>query len=482
MARFNLTPRALVFLLVQGLSCGFGAAGLWAQTAGGMVDLGTLGEPHSAARSVSADGRFVVGWSGTNESGELARPTLWDQAGTATLVPVPHQLNTQATAISADGTTVVGTPLALFETHGFRWSIGTPAAAELALKCAAVSADGRTVGGKSDNAAGGFAPALWTTSGGFQSLHLLPGVGPVQGLSADGTKIVGRGARAYRYDFTTATFVDLGSLGGGALFSEAFACSADASVVVGRAFINNSDDRAFRWTPASGMQDLGTLGGTQSHAYAVSRDGQVIVGSARNGAGRWRAFRWTAAGGMQDLGTLGGLRSHAFGVSADGSVIVGSAQLPNGEWRAFRQVVLGEVGTRYCTANANSTGSAAQVSIAGSPVIAEMNFSLVATDLPATSFGFFLCSPMQAFVAFPGGSQGNLCLGGAIGRFVGPGQVQSATVAGTLRLALQPLVLPSPTGPIPAQIGALWCFQAWYRDANPGATSNFTDAVSVTLQ
>jgi probable HAF family extracellular repeat protein len=53
------------------------------------------------------------------------------------------------------------------------------------------------------------------------------------------------------------------------------------------------------------MQDLGTLGGSYSWAYGVSADGAVVVGRAYNAVG-YRAFRWTAAGGMQDLGTLGG--------------------------------------------------------------------------------------------------------------------------------------------------------------------------------
>ncbi|MCP4035984.1 MAG: hypothetical protein GY733_03545 [bacterium] len=32
------------------------------------------------------------------------------------------------------------------------------------------------------------------------------------------------------------------------------------------------------------------------------------------------------------------------------------------------------------------------------------------------------------------------------------------------------------------QPGDTWNFQCWYRDNNPGPTSNFTDAVTVVLQ
>ncbi len=131
----------------------------------------------------------------------------------------------------------------------------------------------------------------------------------------------------------------LGTLGGGS--SVASAVSADGSVVVGRVLGEASGyARAFRWTQATGMQDLGTLpGGNWSEALGVSADGLVVVGMAYNASGQPRAFRWTQAGGMQDLGTLGGDQSEAFGVSADGSVVVGYARNASGYSRACRWTV-----------------------------------------------------------------------------------------------------------------------------------------------
>ena len=82
----------------------------------------------------------------------------------------------------------------------------------------------------------------------------------------------------------------------------------------------------------------------------------------------------------------------------------------------------------------------------------------------------------------PGGSQGNLCLGGAIGRYVGPGQIKNSGAAGTFDLVLDLASTPTPTGLVQVLPGDTWNFTAWYRDAVSGvATSNFTDAVSVTF-
>ncbi len=74
------------------------------------------------------------------------------------------------------------------------------------------------------------------------------------------------------------------------------------------------------WTSgaAQSLTWLGTLGGDWSVALDVSADGSVVIGVALNSRGQERAFRWTASSGMEDIGALGGWNSAAYGISADG--------------------------------------------------------------------------------------------------------------------------------------------------------------------
>jgi len=138
------------------------------------------------------------------------------------------------------------------------------------------------------------------------------------------------------------------------------------------------------------------------------------------------------------------------------------------------------IGTTYCSpAVANSTGAPARLTVQGFPGTATQGYTRVtAANLPLQAIGFFVTSDTQGLVVGPGGSQGDLCLGGAIGRFVGPGQVLNSGSGGSFSLTLDLTRLARPTGLVPVQSGETWNFQAWYRD---GPSSNFSDAVSVTF-
>jgi hypothetical protein len=138
---------------------------------------------------------------------------------------------------------------------------------------------------------------------------------------------------------------------------------------------------------------------------------------------------------------------------------------------------------RYCTpALPNSTGQPGVLTAIGSNAVQANDVTLIASSLSLHSFGFFLTSRDQGNTFPVSNSQGRLCLGGLIGRYVGAGQIRNSGASGTFSLALDLTAMAHPFNPVVAQPGQTWYFQAWHRDANPTLTSNFTDAVSVTLQ
>ena len=139
-------------------------------------------------------------------------------------------------------------------------------------------------------------------------------------------------------------------------------------------------------------------------------------------------------------------------------------------------------GANYCTANTNSSGLASVMSGMGSTTASDNDVTLIASQLPTLVFGFFITSQIQGFVQNPAGSAGNLCVGGAIGRYVGPGQIQNSGAAGVIQLQLDLTMHPTPLGFVSVAAGETWNFQAWHRDSSGGvATSNFTDGLEVNF-
>ena len=138
------------------------------------------------------------------------------------------------------------------------------------------------------------------------------------------------------------------------------------------------------------------------------------------------------------------------------------------------------IGEVYCSpAVSNSTGRPAELRTLGSEFVAENAVTLTASDVPAGRPVLFLVSREPGFRSHPGGSQGNLCLSTPIGRFLAGGALQIADASGGATLEID-------LGGLPAGImvggGDTLYFQAWYRDSNPGPTSNFTDASSVLVR
>ena len=139
------------------------------------------------------------------------------------------------------------------------------------------------------------------------------------------------------------------------------------------------------------------------------------------------------------------------------------------------------IGTRYCDPmNPNSAGLFSGITAFGSDEAALNEVTLRASGLPPGGFGMFLNGPAPGFVSQVPGSQGQLCLSGQIGRYVNGVFFTRGQGTGSLVLDLD--ATPTPLGFISLVAGQTYHFQAWYRDANPGPTSNFTSGLSITFQ
>lgn len=171
--------------------------------------------------------------------------------------------------------------------------------------------------------------------------------GMAQGISADGTTVVGISVgQAFRWT-SSGGFEYLGFLQPeeGSYHSDAHAASADGSVIVGGSARPKGGYEAFRWTQDGGMVGLGDFPGglNYSIAYDVSADGSVIVGrgSGSSSSGYWtiEGFIWKESTGLVSLGLwdfgLGNRNTVATAVSADGSTVAGVAGWESNVKEAF---------------------------------------------------------------------------------------------------------------------------------------------------
>lgn len=163
----------------------------------------------------------------------------------------------------------------------------------------------------------------------------------------------GSGSSSSGSSYQVASFQGLGTLAPGEP-SWAYGVSGDGQVVVGFSYVASTEYRAFRWTPATGMVDLGR---TSGWANAASYDGSYITGRKSSSTdGFTYGYRWDPVNGVVDLplfegqdisddgsvivccggavwrngevtgiGTLGACCPQVYAVSGDGAVVVGSA-------------------------------------------------------------------------------------------------------------------------------------------------------------
>ena len=138
------------------------------------------------------------------------------------------------------------------------------------------------------------------------------------------------------------------------------------------------------------------------------------------------------------------------------------------------------VGEQNCAGEVNATGRPATLCGIGSALAADNAISLYVVDLPMNAVGYFITAPTTGFVAAPGGSLGNLCLG-APGRYV-----TQVLTAGAGSVFFQPDLTAVPVaggGSVALQPGGRQYWQFWHRDSNGGLpASNFSSSIGITFQ
>ena len=307
-------------------------------------DLGTLGGASADARAINDAGQ-VVGASET-AAGDI-HAFRWTAAGGMQDLGTLGGTFSRAYAINDLGHVVGVSELATGEARPFFW---TPSGGMQDLgtfgggfgRALGINNEDQVVG-SSTLPDGSMHAFVWTAANGLMDLVSVVGDNSeINGIN-NRQQIVGGSnfsTAANQYCAFTIPFLsglrggfrNLGELGspetdpcGGA-----YALATNESdVVVGFAENDAFLPRAFRWTAASGMVDLGTLVGPDGFATAtcINARGQIVGRSTAvfvdpNGGGLTiHAVLWDS-NGIHDLGTLpGDLASRAFGINARGQIV-----------------------------------------------------------------------------------------------------------------------------------------------------------------
>ncbi|MEM1448124.1 MAG: hypothetical protein AAF726_01835 [Planctomycetota bacterium] len=430
------------------------------------TELSVPGASQHYASAVSGDGRTVAG-TYINNIG-FRRAVRWDVATqvATTLAPSSGQSHTNGVGASGDGQFVVGrsSPLVpagvIIGSDACRWNalgdveVLWPTPAGTGGEAIAASRDGSVVVGVEFST---FNPVAvrWEEGVGAEQIPLIPGFQQMvpQVVSADGRVTAGW---AYSQSIVRVGWRHVVGEGvtvitappGGAWVFEALGISADGSRIAFRVGSGTAI-----WTEWGGIQHL--------EDYVADR-GLTLVPPTE-------AY-------------------YGLAMSGDGSsIVVADSSVAPASFKPkfrIRDGSAGSLGQIACTpATPNSTGVPASLRAAGVDFAAASDVELHAANLPTGSLVLFLTSDALGSPVVPPNSVGSLCLTGAIGRYLRPGEFGAASASGTRTLRLDLTDTPQPTGSVSIAAGETWSFQAWYRDSQGGVpTSNLTPAVELLFR
>ncbi|MFN7997271.1 MAG: hypothetical protein U0Q18_26885 [Bryobacteraceae bacterium] len=274
--------------------------------AGGFQDLGPA-DPFNGSIGISRDGTAIA--TGIIGADGFGTPGLWTESGWQDLGHPANGCTTIGNAwgsgwgINARGNVVVGLAWTCQSAEGFVWSaksgavsLGYPAGHS--SRASAISANGKTIVGFWEGNSGR-RPVRWVSFGKPQLFLGVNAMGEAYAVTSDGTQIVGqnippKATSAVAFVYSDAAGVQyLGTLSGKPS-DQSFANGiSDNGIVVGFSGYFRTGYEAFIWTAKGGMQSLLTvlnnLGAnvpstvTLTDALAISADGTTIVGNGLDG-------------------------------------------------------------------------------------------------------------------------------------------------------------------------------------------------------
>jgi probable HAF family extracellular repeat protein len=356
-----------------------------------------------------------------------------------------------------------------------------------------MSRDGQTIVGLGWVSAGVAHAFRWTATGGMVDLGSLTGFSTpsrANAVSADGTTVVGwdqvNGGNRRAVRWVNLVESQLGSLdptnpiyGPG----EGWGASSNGTWIVG-----TSAGKAFRWSAATGMLDLGQFGGATTIATSITDDGKVVVGTS--GA---TAVIWTTSTGLIDLKTYllnfgitdaanWSLRS-AVEISADGTKIAGHGVNQGGVAQPYLVDLPVPVPTVYCTAGTTTNGCTPTISATHNPSLTgALSCSIDITGVEGQKTGIIFYGLQSNASPWASGSSSWLCVKAPSQRTgvqASGGTLGFCDGAFSLNWDAYQTANPSALGQ-PWHLGNHVFVQGWFRDPPAPKTTNLSNAIDLT--
>jgi hypothetical protein len=265
--------------------------------------------------------------------------------------------------------------------------------------------------------------------------------------------------RWYEVDVTSGTTVQVGTVEDNERYFYMPSIAVNAVGDVGMGFTaSHASMYAGAWVTGRRASDPASQMGTP---FSMKDGEDAYNYTDGSGTNRWGDYSLTSVDPLDDMGLW---TTQEY--SRSGNLWA--------NWIGELLFPCGDLGTNFCSVNANSSGAQGAITATGSVSIAANDYHLLAWNLPASQPGIFYYGDTAG--QFPLGD-GYACAASGLAVRFSP---QTTSIWGDVGRALDLTAPPVPAGQITA--GSTWHFQFWFRDpAALGAGYNLTDGLAATF-